>query len=87
MYMRMARWATQKGLRLWKITPKMHMVQELLLYQGMEWGNPSYFWCYADEDLVGDIVEYGHSCQMLTLCFTALVKWLVLCFDNDLDDE
>ena len=87
MYMRLYREAFDTGVKAWKMTPKLHLVQELLLYQCLEWGNPLYYWCYADESLVGDMIEIARSCHMSTLTVTALVKWLVLAFDCDREKD
>ena len=87
MYMRLYSEAFNMGIKAWKMTPKLHLIQELLLYQCLEWGNPLYYWCYADESLVGDMIEIAHSCHMSTLTVTALVKWLVLAFDCDREED
>ena len=87
LYMRLYAEAFNAGVKMWKMTPKVHLIQELLLYQCIVWGNPLYYWCYADESLVGDMVEIAQSCHMATLTATALVKWLVLAFDCDREDE
>ena len=79
--------AARAGVKAWKMTPKVHLVQHLLIYHAMLWGNPAYYWCYCDEDLVGLVVEIAQSCHATTVCATALVKWLVLCFDCDPEDE
>ena len=78
--------AYDNGVRMWKMTPKVHLVQELLLFECALWGNPTYYWCYADEDLVGLMIEIGTSCHALTVGISSLTTWLVLCFD-DIDDE
>ena len=85
MYMRLYSSAHKLGVKMWKLTPKLHMIQELLIYQCVEWGNPLYCWCYADEDLVGLMVEIAHSCHISTIAVTALFKWLVLAFDTEED--
>eukprot|EP00974_Lingulodinium_polyedra_P001267 121207-Lingulodinium_polyedra.AAC.1 len=41
----------------WKITPKMHMFQEMVEYQSRTQGNPKLVWTYPDEDFVGWIAE------------------------------
>ncbi len=78
-------------METWKATPKIHLLQELLQYTCQIWGNPSYYWCYGDEDLVGMMIEIGMSCHVATLAYTALTKWLVLSFDvesgSDSDSE
>jgi hypothetical protein len=87
LYMRLYKEAYDLGLKAWKMTPKLHLIQELLLFQCLEWGNPLYYWCYGDEDLVGSMIEIARSCHMTTLTVTALVKWLVLSFDCDMEAD
>ena len=43
MYMRLYSEAFNLGIKAWKMTPKLHLIQELLLYQRLEWGNPLYY--------------------------------------------
>ena len=87
MYQRLYTEAYNSGIKMWKMTPKLHLIQELLLYQCLEWGNPLYYWCYADESLVGDSVEIAQSCHISTVAVTALVKWVVLAFDVDNEED
>ena len=75
------------GVKAWKMTPKLHLIQELCLFYCQVWGNPSYYWTYCDEDLVKLMVEIATSCHPLTMAATALVKWLVLCFDCPPEEE
>ena len=74
--------AAATGQKLWKFPPKGHLIDHLVSWQAAEWGNPAYFWCYADEDLVGLCVEIAESCHPRTMAPTALVKWLILAFDE-----
>jgi hypothetical protein len=39
----------------WHIRPKAHACQHLVHEKIELWGNPSKFWCYADEDFVGAV--------------------------------
>ena len=87
MYQRLYTEAYNAGVKAWKMTPKLHLIQELLLYQCLEWGNPLYYWCYGDEDLVGSMVEIAQSCHMSTVVVTSLVKWLILSFDTEREDQ
>ena len=54
-YVALARDSLVAGIRLWKITPKLHVFVHLCEWQSFL--NPRSFWCYSDEDLVGLIVE------------------------------
>ena len=79
--------AAAAGLKLWKATPKLHLVQELLCFTCQVWGNPSYYWTYCDEDLVGFMIEIAESCHPASMSYVALVKWLVCSFDCDPSEE
>ena len=52
---------------------------------GIEWhdfsdhpGNPRYWWCYSDEDLVGLLIDIAESCHVNTLAISTLYKWIWL---------
>ena len=40
------------------------------------YGSPSAYWTYADEDLVGKMIEVAETCHPRTLAETALLKWM-----------
>eukprot|EP00959_Pyramimonas_sp_CCMP1952_P455991 9472441-Pyramimonas_sp.AAC.1 len=75
--------AFAKDEKLWKYAPKVHLIEHLTQDQAPVWGNPRYFWTYADEDLVGLLVEVGKSCHVRTLPTVALCKWLIIAFDDE----
>ncbi len=62
------------GPKAWKLTPKFHLLLHLVEIQIPRWGNPRFFWCYADEDLVGQVVEVAGSCHPSTMAELALYK-------------
>ena len=62
---------------MWKGCPKLHMFQHLCEWQGPEMGNPRFFWCYADEDMVGQMIKVAQSCHPKTLALLTLWKWLL----------
>ena len=68
--------ALKKG---WKMVPTMHLFLHLF-----EWVvpdnklNPRTYWCYADEDTVGTLVEIARSCHVDHVAPLALLKWLLL---------
>ena len=47
----------ENGIDMWRMKPKLHMVQEMLEYQSKELGNPRGYWEYLDEDFVGNIAK------------------------------
>ena len=71
------------GLKMWKMTPKLHMFEHLTELQCLIWGNPRFWWTYSDEDLVGYMVEVAESCHPSTLALSILFKWLHLIFDEE----
>ena len=46
---------------LWKLKPKMHMVQEMCEVQSELLGNPRKFWTYRDESFMGVVSSMAHS--------------------------
>ena len=46
---------------LWKLKPKMHMVQEMCEVQSELLGNPREFWTYRDESFMGVVSSMAHS--------------------------
>lgn len=69
--------------RLWKMSPKLHLFEHLCQITAIMYGNPRYFWTYADEDLVGQMIEIAETCHPSTLPFSVLFKWLHCFFHED----
>ena len=46
---------------LWKLKPKMHMIQEMWEVQSELFGNPREFWTYRDERFMGAVSSMAHS--------------------------
>lgn len=80
LYSALAMEAASQNIRAWKLTPKFHLFQHLCEWQCQEYPNPRFYWTYADEDMVGSMVEVAQSCHTRTMAETALYKWLVLLF-------
>ena len=49
-------------------------------------GNPRYWWCYGDEDLVRITIGIADSVHPNTLAVSVLSKWLWCVFDQLLVD-
>lgn len=81
LYTQLAEESTRSRLRMWKMHPKLHIFVHLCEWQALDWGNPRYYWTYADEDLVGLITEVSQSCHPATLACVALFKWLHVYFE------
>ena len=44
------------------------VISELLEYQAIQFGNPRFYWTYADEDLVGLLMDIAQGCHVSTFC-------------------
>ena len=62
--------------------PNVHQCLHLCEWQGPSAGNPRFYWTYADEDLVGSMIEVAESCHWSTMAITAMVKRLVMAFET-----
>ena len=82
-YGRLAKLAFDNEQRLWKLSPKMHLFEHLCELQAVAYGNPRWWWTYADEDLVGLMVDVAETCHPMTMPFSVLFKWLHSIFAND----
>ena len=47
--------------RIWRMKPKMHMVQELVEFQVHDLGHPARYWTFQDESFVGEIAKLAMS--------------------------
>ena len=82
-YAQLSRGAFDAGDKLWKTTPKIHLFAHLCEWIIPDIGlNPRSYWCYADEDLVGTLVEVGSSCHPSTVPSVGLTKWAILLFHD-----
>ena len=43
--------------------------------------NPRSYWCYADEDLVGTLVDIAEGCHPTTMAIVALTKFVLCAYD------
>ena len=82
LYSMLAAEAAERGAKLWKTSPKLHLFQHVAEWQSVELGNPRFYWTYADEDLVGKLIEVAESCHAKTMAVTAMYKWLTLVFSR-----
>ena len=82
LYSQLSAEAFAAGVRAWKLSPKHHHFQHLCEWQAVEYGNPRFYWVYADEDLVGHMIEVAHSCHPRTMAATAMFKWMLFAFPD-----
>ena len=82
LYQQLAENSFRAGVKLWKLSPKLHLFMHLTAIQCVLYGNPRYYWTYADEDLVGMMIEIAETCHPATMAFTVLFKWLHVFFDK-----
>ena len=68
--------------RTWKATPKVHIFLHLCELQAVQYGNPRFYWVYADEDIVGKIVTVAESCHPRTMPLIAMWKWLTAAYED-----
>jgi hypothetical protein len=81
LYTKLSKFAYDACLHLWKMSPKLHLFLHLCEWQAPEYGNPKYYWCYSDEDLVGLAIEVARSCHPKTMAAMCLIKWLYVEFE------
>ena len=79
LYGQLSRDAVARHVKAWKISPTFHIFEHLCEWQIPDVRlNPRSFWTYADEDLVGKLVEVAKCCHVSTIAPTAMAKWLIL---------
>jgi hypothetical protein len=83
LYGELAQLAYSDEERLWKLSPKLHLLEHLLEVQAILYGNPRWYWTYADEDLVGLMIDIAEGCHPLTMPVSVLFKWLHTSFPED----
>jgi hypothetical protein len=86
MYSKIATLCFNADLRLWRLSPKLHLWLHLTEDQVVEFGNPRFWWCYGDEDLVGQMIELAKGLHPSTMSAVLLTKWMLLVFDDMLLD-
>ena len=83
LYGQLAREAFDRKEKMWKMTPTFHLFLHLCEWQIPDLRlNPRSYWTYADENLVGSLVEVAESCHVSTLAATSMTKWVLLFFGN-----
>ena len=48
----------------------------------MTLGNPRFYWCYGDGDLVGQLIDIAKGVHPSTLAVSVLFKWVICVFDE-----
>ena len=66
--------SSQHAPNAWRLTPKFHLLLHLVEVQIPQWGSPRFFWCYADDDLIGQVIDVASSCHPSTMAAVALYK-------------
>ena len=83
LYSQLAASAFAAGEKGWKMNPKLHLFQHLCEWQSVEYGSPKFYSTYADEDMVGHMVECAKTCHPRTMAGTACFKWLTFSFGDE----
>jgi hypothetical protein len=89
-YSKLSVMSYDRRLRMWKLSPKLHLFLHLCLHQAPVIGNPKFWWTYGDEDLVGQMIDIAEGVHPATLAVSVLSKWLWCIFDQivyDFDSE
>ena len=82
MYCKLASMCFDANLRLWKLSPKLHLWLHLTEEQAVEYGNPRFWWCYSDEDLVGILIDVAEGLHPSTMHPVLLTKWLLFVYNE-----
>ena len=61
--------------RLFKMSPNLHLLDHLCERVAIAYGNPRYYWTYADEDLAGHMIGIEEACHPKTLAITFKIQW------------
>ena len=64
--------AHHKGVRIWKLTPKLHLLTHMIEEQMVYWGNARFWWTYQDEDLIGRLINIADRLHPSTLGVSVL---------------
>ena len=84
LYAHLGNEAAAKREKAWKGSPTFHIFLHLCQWQVPDLRlNPRSYWTYADEDLVGTLVDCAEKCHPSTMAWTALTKWVLLAFDDE----
>ena len=76
---RIGRDPTEASRLPWQVRPKCHLMQHLVLDHMKNYGNPSLFWCYRDEDFVGAVKRLcAKTKNPATLESRVLLKLVIL---------
>ena len=86
-YTRLSNLAFGRSMKLWKLSPKMHLFLHLCLHQAIFYGNPRYYWTYGDEDMVRILIGVADMLHPKTLAQSVLFKWLWCVYDELLIDD
>ena len=70
-------------VKLWKMSPKLHLFMHLCIDQSPLMGNPRSFYTYSDEDLIGQLIDIAKGVHPSTVAISVLFKWAV-CVWSDL---
>ena len=64
------------------MSPTWHLFLHLCEWAIPDTGlNPRSYWTYADEDIVGNLIEVAEGCHPATMAVVALTKWVLLAFE------
>ena len=80
MYSKLSKYSFDAGLRLYKMSPNMHLFLHLCEDQIPVYGNAHFYLTYSDEDLVGQLVKLAKGLHPNTLVISLLTKMALFGF-------
>ena len=75
-YVALAQEALGHGSCLWKIRPKLHDFQEILVRVAIDHFNPLYYQCINDEHMLGVFKKTTKACHKATAAYSTAMRYL-----------
>ena len=69
-------------VKLYKLSPKLHLFEPLVEDQMPAFGNCRFWWTYPDEDLIGQLIDVAEGVHPFTLAVSVMSKWVLCVFDE-----
>ena len=64
-----------RGIRRFPLKPKLHLWNHLLRDAIKYKENPTWSWCFSDEDMIGRVKTMAQHCHPWTMTFRVLKRW------------
>ena len=66
-----------RGSSSWQLKPKRHQLLELMWHVEATRLNPGAYWCFGDEDHVGNVSSLAHRCHRRTAVKSSVRRYLL----------